>query len=187
MTAIESEQRKRVLFATLDARFGERFSLAQALREQHANTLTWLKREPPDAVLRAQHAAHRHRQASTQIGPGVEGASSRPALGNRFQIDDGRPFQPSVADDGEAGIADAGGQHLAAPVHEPRVDFRFREGGSLRSGGIAASAPDAPLRHDRHLPGERVSLLFRYVRRLEGTEPRSGEQQQNRQNATRGH
>jgi D-lactate dehydrogenase (cytochrome) len=57
MTAIESEQRKRVLFTTLDARFGERFSLAQALREQHANTLTWLKREPPDAVLFAESEA----------------------------------------------------------------------------------------------------------------------------------
>jgi D-lactate dehydrogenase (cytochrome) len=57
MTAIEGEQRKRVLFATLDARFGERFSLAQALREQHANTLTWLRREPPDAVLFAESEA----------------------------------------------------------------------------------------------------------------------------------
>jgi len=38
-------------------RFGERFSLAQALREQHANTLTWLKREPPDAVLFAESEA----------------------------------------------------------------------------------------------------------------------------------
>ena len=42
---------KRSLFTHLAARFGERFSLSQALREQHANTLTWLKREPPDAVL----------------------------------------------------------------------------------------------------------------------------------------
>ncbi|MGH6832170.1 MAG: FAD-binding oxidoreductase, partial [Methyloceanibacter sp.] len=45
---------KRALFARLAARFGERFSLSQALREQHANTLTWLKREPPDAVLFAE-------------------------------------------------------------------------------------------------------------------------------------
>jgi len=57
MTAIEGEQRKRALFATLEARFGERFSLAQALREQHANTLTWIKREPPDAVLLAESEA----------------------------------------------------------------------------------------------------------------------------------
>ncbi len=56
MTAImaEGQDRKRALFGKLGARFGERFSLGQALREQHANTLTWLKREPPDAVLFAE-------------------------------------------------------------------------------------------------------------------------------------
>ena len=56
MTAVmaEGQDRKRALFAKLGARFGERFSLGQALREQHANTLTWLKREPPDAVLFAE-------------------------------------------------------------------------------------------------------------------------------------
>ena len=47
---------KAALFATLAARFGERFSRSQALREQHANTLTWLKLEPPDAVLFAKTA-----------------------------------------------------------------------------------------------------------------------------------
>jgi len=48
---------KRAIFTHLAARFGERFSLSQALREQHANTLTWLKREPPDAVLFAETEA----------------------------------------------------------------------------------------------------------------------------------
>jgi len=59
MTAImaEGQDRKSALFAGLGARFGERFSLGQALREQHANTLTWLKREPPDAVLFAETEA----------------------------------------------------------------------------------------------------------------------------------
>jgi D-lactate dehydrogenase (cytochrome) len=54
--ADESAQvaRKAALFAALTARFGERFSQGQALREQHAATLTWLKPEPPDAVLFAE-------------------------------------------------------------------------------------------------------------------------------------
>lgn len=52
-----SAEAKRTLFARFAARFGERFSLSQALREQHANTLTWLKREPPDAVLFAETEA----------------------------------------------------------------------------------------------------------------------------------
>ncbi len=47
---------KAALFVALASRFGERFSRSQALREQHANTLTWLKLEPPDAVLFAKTA-----------------------------------------------------------------------------------------------------------------------------------
>jgi D-lactate dehydrogenase (cytochrome) len=42
---------KRALLARLSARFGNRFSTGTALREQHANTLTWIKCEPPDAVV----------------------------------------------------------------------------------------------------------------------------------------
>ncbi|MCJ7788323.1 MAG: FAD-binding protein, partial [Methyloceanibacter sp.] len=52
-----SAEAKDALFAVLAARFGPRFSVGQALREQHANTLTWLKREPPDAVLFAETLA----------------------------------------------------------------------------------------------------------------------------------
>ncbi len=42
---------KDAVYAALAARFGDRFSRSEALRAQHANTLTWLKTEPPDAVL----------------------------------------------------------------------------------------------------------------------------------------
>jgi D-lactate dehydrogenase (cytochrome) len=45
---------KKALFAALAARFGDRFSQSQALREQHANTLTWLKVQAPDAVVFAE-------------------------------------------------------------------------------------------------------------------------------------
>ena len=45
---------KRALFARLAARFGNRFSTGAALREQHANTMTWIKCEPPDAVVFAE-------------------------------------------------------------------------------------------------------------------------------------
>jgi D-lactate dehydrogenase (cytochrome) len=45
---------KEALFAALSTRFGDRFSRSQALREQHANTLTWLKVQAPDAVLFAE-------------------------------------------------------------------------------------------------------------------------------------
>jgi len=46
-----SAEAKRALFARLAARFGNRFSTGAALREQHANTLTWIATQPPDAVL----------------------------------------------------------------------------------------------------------------------------------------
>ena len=48
------EGAKEALFAALAARFGDRFSRGQALREQHASTLTWLKAQAPDAVLFAE-------------------------------------------------------------------------------------------------------------------------------------
>lgn len=49
-----TESEKEALFERLAARFGDRFSRSEALREQHANTLTWLKVQPPDAVLFAE-------------------------------------------------------------------------------------------------------------------------------------
>ena len=45
---------KRALLAKLSAQFGNRFSTGSALREQHANTMTWIKCEPPDAVVFAE-------------------------------------------------------------------------------------------------------------------------------------
>jgi D-lactate dehydrogenase (cytochrome) len=52
--ARQADEGKEALFASLEARFGDRFSRSQALREQHANTLTWLKAQAPDAVLFAE-------------------------------------------------------------------------------------------------------------------------------------
>jgi D-lactate dehydrogenase (cytochrome) len=41
----------------LTAKFGNRVVTSQAVREQHANTTTWIANEPPDAVVFAQSAA----------------------------------------------------------------------------------------------------------------------------------
>ena len=41
----------------LAARFGNRLITSQAVRDQHAHTTTWLKPEPPDAVVMAQETA----------------------------------------------------------------------------------------------------------------------------------
>ena len=37
--------------AILRQRFGDRLQTGEALRRQHAHTLTWLENQPPDAVL----------------------------------------------------------------------------------------------------------------------------------------
>jgi D-lactate dehydrogenase (cytochrome) len=43
--------------AALTAAFGNRVVTAQAVREQHGNTLTWVTNQPPDAVVYAQSTA----------------------------------------------------------------------------------------------------------------------------------
>ncbi|MET0430328.1 MAG: FAD-linked oxidase C-terminal domain-containing protein [Microvirga sp.] len=43
--------------AILRQRFGERLQTGEAIRRQHANTLTWLHNEPPDAVIWVETAA----------------------------------------------------------------------------------------------------------------------------------
>jgi D-lactate dehydrogenase (cytochrome) len=41
----------KAVIAALAARFGNRLVTSQAVREQHANTTTWIANEPPDAVV----------------------------------------------------------------------------------------------------------------------------------------
>jgi D-lactate dehydrogenase (cytochrome) len=53
--ATQSSTRNRkaadTVIAKLAARFGNRLVTSQAVREQHANTVTWIPNEPPDAVV----------------------------------------------------------------------------------------------------------------------------------------
>jgi D-lactate dehydrogenase (cytochrome) len=57
LSATATPDAKRALLAALAQRFGNRFSTGLALREQHANTLTWIKCQPPDAVVFAEDTA----------------------------------------------------------------------------------------------------------------------------------
>ena len=52
-----TDESRRSLFDALAARFRNRFSTGMALREQHANTLTWIACQPPDAVVFAETTA----------------------------------------------------------------------------------------------------------------------------------
>jgi D-lactate dehydrogenase (cytochrome) len=42
--------------AVLRQRFGDRLQTGEAIRRQHANTLTWLENQPPDAVIWVENA-----------------------------------------------------------------------------------------------------------------------------------
>jgi D-lactate dehydrogenase (cytochrome) len=44
-------QRSATAIAVLRQRFGDRLQTGEALRRQHANTLTWIANQPPDAVI----------------------------------------------------------------------------------------------------------------------------------------
>src|SRR5262245_9996796 len=53
MTATEAWPKEAVqtAIAVLRQRFGDRVQTGEAIRRQHANTLTWIPNQPPDAVV----------------------------------------------------------------------------------------------------------------------------------------
>ena len=83
----------------LAARFGNRLVTSQAVREQHAHTTTWLRPQPPDAVVMAQEIADiqdvvricaRHRVPVIAFGAGtsLEGQVNAPAGGVCIDLHD---------------------------------------------------------------------------------------------------
>ncbi|MDR3372653.1 MAG: FAD-linked oxidase C-terminal domain-containing protein [Ancalomicrobiaceae bacterium] len=81
----------------LRQRFGERLSTGQAVREQHANTLTWLPNEPADAVVFAEtedevvevvRVAARHHVPIIPFGTGtsLEGHVNAPVGGISLDV-----------------------------------------------------------------------------------------------------
>jgi D-lactate dehydrogenase (cytochrome) len=85
----------QALAATIEqlaARFGNRLVTSQAVRDQHAHTTTWLKPQPPDAVVMAQEtkdiqdvvricAAHKVPVIAFGAGTSLEGQVNAPAGG----------------------------------------------------------------------------------------------------------
>jgi D-lactate dehydrogenase (cytochrome) len=96
MTEERSERRGRrdpkavkAVVAELAAKFGNRLVTSQAVREQHANTTTWIENQPPDAVVFPQAtpdvqdivrvcAAHRMPVIAFGTGTSLEGHVNAP-------------------------------------------------------------------------------------------------------------
>jgi D-lactate dehydrogenase (cytochrome) len=51
VTGARDDRAIKAAIATLAARFGNRLVTSQAVREQHANTTSWIANQPPDAVV----------------------------------------------------------------------------------------------------------------------------------------
>jgi D-lactate dehydrogenase (cytochrome) len=84
--------RVQEVIAALSAHFGERLATGRAIREQHANTVTWLANEAPDAVVfvesteevqRVVRACAQHRVPVIAFGTGssLEGQINAPRGG----------------------------------------------------------------------------------------------------------
>jgi D-lactate dehydrogenase (cytochrome) len=96
MTEERSERSRRrdpkavkAVVAELAAKFGNRLVTSQAVREQHANTTTWIENQPPDAVVFPQTtpdvqdivricAAHRMPVIAFGTGTSLEGHVNAP-------------------------------------------------------------------------------------------------------------
>src|SRR5260370_27849766 len=79
----------KAVVAELAAKFGTRLVTSQAVREQHANTTTWIENQPPDAVVFPQTtpdaqdivrvcAAHRMPVIAFGTGTSLEGHVNAP-------------------------------------------------------------------------------------------------------------
>src|ERR1700704_3461890 len=79
----------KAVVAELAAKFGNRLVTSQAVREQHANTTTWIENQPPDAVVFPQTtpdvqdivrvcAAHRMPVIAFGTGTSLEGHVNAP-------------------------------------------------------------------------------------------------------------
>ena len=91
-TARHDPERVVAVVHALAARFGNRLVTARAVREQHANTTTWVANQPPDAVVFPQStedvqeivricAAHRVPVIPFGVGTSLEGHINAPLGG----------------------------------------------------------------------------------------------------------
>lgn len=142
---------KEHAFALLAERFRERFSRAQIVREQHANSVTWLKAEPPEAVVSAHSTAEvveivrlcaEHRIPLIPYGTGtsVEGQINAPHGGLCLSLRDMNRIVAVNADDFDATVeAGVTRNQLNAHIRDRGLFFPIDPGADASLAGMAAT------------------------------------------------
>src|SRR5271170_3902732 len=147
------EDRKAVaaVIAALAAQFGNRLVTSQAVREQHANTTTWIANEPPDAVVFPQStedvqrivrlcAKHRFPVIAFGAGTSLEGQVNAPRGGVSLDFRDMNRVLDVHAEDLdcviEPGITR---KQLNEHLRDQGVFFPIDPGADASLGGMAAT------------------------------------------------
>src|SRR5271170_5798736 len=147
------EDRKAVaaVIAALAAQFGNRLVTSQAVREQHANTTTWIANEPPDAVVFPQStedvqrivrlcAAERVPVIAFGAGTSLEGQVNAPRGGVSLDFRDMNRVLAVHAEDLDC-IIEPGitRKQLNEHLRDRGVFFPIDPGADASLGGMAAT------------------------------------------------
>jgi D-lactate dehydrogenase (cytochrome) len=141
---VRNESGVATAVAILKQRFGERLSQSAALREQHGHTTTWLKNQPPDAVIFAESteevgeivrvcAEHRTPVIAFGAGSSLEGHLNAPFGGISVDLSRmNRVFECVV----EPGVTR---KQLNAHLRDVGLFFPIDPGADATLGGMAAT------------------------------------------------
>jgi len=135
----------------LAARFGNRLVTSQAVRDQHAHTMTWLPSQPPDAVVMAQETADiqdvvricaQYRVPVIAFGTGtsLEGQVNAPAGGISIDLRDMNRVLEVHAEDLDC-VIEPGVTRKALNEHlrDQGLFFPIDPGADASLGGMAAT------------------------------------------------
>lgn len=135
----------------LAARFGNRLVTSQAVRDQHAHTLSWLPRQPPDGVVFVQSAddiqevvricgSHKIPMIAYGTGTSLEGQVNAPAGGISIDMRDMNRLLTVNADDLDCVIEPGITRKLLnEQLRDRGLFFPIDPGADASIGGMAAT------------------------------------------------
>src|SRR5215213_4977564 len=141
----------KTVVQALAARFGNRLVTSQAVRQQHANTITWIENQPPDAVVFPQStedvqeivricAAHRVPVIPFGTGTSLEGHINAPRGGVSIDVRDMNQVLAVHAEDLDC-VVQPGitRKALNEYLRDQGVFFPIDPGADASLGGMAAT------------------------------------------------